>query len=180
MAGVTKLQWQLIAFTAAAVLAGVAIRAIFPIRVVSVTPPKIIAIHDTVKKVDTLWRVRLVSDTKWDTVYLERVTIEKPDTVEKYVPNLEGISAVFVPKNIGDSAVAQGFLVDSGHVKLWKAQWWAPGPLRAISADTFPPRISFYPAIEQAETCGTGCAIRKYLTGGIVGVAITGVACIVR
>jgi hypothetical protein len=114
-----------------------AVREFFPKHVRIVEPPRIITVHDTVQHLDTAWVVRLLKRT--DTLYQERVTITKPDTV--YVaPRVWGLTALQVATKVGDSSLARGFSIapsaSGGIVHAgWQVQFWTPGPLLGLTIE---------------------------------------------
>ena len=142
----------------------------WPRTVEVITPPRIHTVYDTVTTLDTAFITRVVTKTKWDTVYLERVTTTPPETL--YVtPDLFGLTLLDVGK-VGDSTVARGFHIfdvdGNPALQSWQTQWWTAGPLKSISLDTFPPRISFLPAPQPHRRCDFWCQLKiAGLAGGI-------------
>lgn len=125
--------------------------------------------YDTVERVDTAWKVKLVTKTHWDTIYTERVVIAKPETV--YINSTySGVTQITVPKTIGDSTKILGLTVskiDSTFLlRRWQVNYFTPGPLAALSADTFPPRVKFYEAVKG---CNVGCSLKKVGIGVLIG-----------
>lgn len=146
-------------------------KSLWPTREQVIVPPKIVTQWDTIARLDTVWRTKLVEKTKWDTTYLERVTITQPETVTVRHAYMLGISAVYVGKNVGDSMIVDGFFQGPNpHTGLderreWRARWWVAGPLEAVSLDTFPPRASFYDAPKVVRHCETKCKALHVVAG---------------
>lgn len=158
-----------------AIGSGLMFRSLFP-RVERIpSPPRIVTVYDTVPRLDTIWRTRWRESVRWDTLPAEVVTVASvPETV--YVaPPLYGLLLLDVPETVGDSTVGEGFAImpsDSGYVRLdWRMQWWTSGPLRAMSLDTFPPRIAFWPAPKPMRSCGFLCSLGHYAVGAAAGAA---------
>lgn len=158
-----------------ALAVGLGMRSLFPIHsdaIVIQRPGRIV--YDTVKSIDTI-RIAVLRKTT-DTLWLDRVTVTQPETV--YVlPPLVGLKALSVPKAYGDTMTAFGFELrpDTGASYItrdWSATWIYPGPLRAIVADTFPPRASFWPAPSPRRDCGILCKLSHYAVGGAGGYAL--------
>lgn len=151
------------------------VRSLFPVHsdaVVIRQPAEIV--YDTVKSIDTVWVPKLRRQT--DTLWLERLTVAQPETVYA-LPTTIGLKALLVPQAVGDTMVALGFQLkpsgDSAYItQQWSATWVTPGPLRAIVADTFPPRASFWPAPPIVHGCGLLCKLSHYAIGGAGGYAL--------
>jgi hypothetical protein len=147
-------------------------RSLFPKTVEVVTPPRIVTHYDTVQTIDTAWVTRLVRETKWDTVFLERVVTAAPETL-RVCPELRGLTTLTVGQRPGDSTVAQGFALTVRDtlvlLERWQTQWWTPGPLRAFSLDVFPPRVAFWEPPKAVKGCGFFCQLSHYGVGGAVG-----------
>jgi hypothetical protein len=162
------------------VLGGVLTRSLFPKTIRQVVPPRIVTQYDTVEKLDTAWITREVQKTKWDTVYLERVITARPETVVvSRMTSVTGLRYLIVGEKVGDSTTALGFTVKANPqdsttilLDLWQTRWWTAGPLRSIATDTFPPRISFYPAPEVSKNCGWWCKTKLVLASGGVGYGV--------
>lgn len=158
------------------VIVGVAIafRELFPKRELS--PVRIQLQVDTVERIDTLWRTQLVTQT--DTLWLERVTVQKPETVYR-APPLTGAVAVQVGKRLGDTTKVYGFdltPLDSGYrFNLWESAFYTAGPVEAlmIPADGYP-RIKFGKPVKH---CGSWCTLKHYATGGAIAAGVTATAC---
>lgn len=142
-------------------------------------PPKIITVYDTVKQVDTLWKIKLVKETKWDTVFTEKVVITAvPETVlVNAIPKLvlNGVTTLQVGKEIGDTTkiLGQTITMDTGGVyrRPWEVNYYTPGPLTALSTDTFPPRVKFG---KPPNDCAFKCRVKIFGTGaGVTAVVIT-------
>ena len=43
--------------------------------------PQIQTVYETVTHIDTAWKVKVVKETKWDTLLVEKVIIAQPETV---------------------------------------------------------------------------------------------------
>jgi hypothetical protein len=169
-----KLSGQAVAVLVIAVASGLIFRSLFPKRIETVGPPRIVTRHDTTRILDTLWRVRWRETVRWDTLPPEVITITaKPETVYVGAPPLLGLSVLSVPAKVGDSTVAEGFRVtasDSGYIRSdWRIQWWTPGPLKALSLDSFPPRVAFWPAVKVEKGCGFLCKVSHYGLGAAMG-----------
>jgi hypothetical protein len=133
-----------------------------------------------VVKIETKWVTKEIEKTKWDTVYLERVVTARPETVvvSRMTP-VTGLRYLIVGEKVGDSTTALGFTVkanpqDSSTIllDLWQTRWWTAGPLRSVSTDTFPPRISFYPAPEVSKDCGWWCKTKLVVSAAGVGYGV--------
>ena len=126
-------------------------RLLFPVEVDRpVDVPRIITVHDTIETIDTTWITRVRTDVIRDTINLvEVVTVERADTLYQCPPVL-GVYALEIPNVWGDSTLVGGFKltpVDTGYTyERWRAQYFTPGPLRAMIADSLPPVMSFWPA----------------------------------
>jgi hypothetical protein len=131
--------------------------------------PTIVTVYDTVEHVDTLWKTKLVKTEHWDTVLTERVVTAKPETVYTSL-TFSGMTQVMVPGKRGDSTKVLGLTIqtgDSGTItSRWQVNYWTKGPLRALSLDTFPPRISYS---EPPKTCNVVCSLKKYGLGILIG-----------
>ena len=149
-------------------------RTLFPKTVQIATPPRIVTQYDTVARLDTAWVTRLVRETRWDTVYLERVMTAAPETL-RVCPDVRGLTTLTVGQQPGDSTVARGFALSVRDtlvlVERWQAQWWTPGPLKAFSLDVFPPRVAFWDPPKVVKGCGFFCTASHYVVGGAVGYA---------
>lgn len=151
------------------------VRSLWPRTIEIVTPPRIITQWDTVLRLDTVAILRTIRETRWDTIYLERVLTSAPETLRVLPPRTLGLTFLSVPDRAGDSTVARGFELvplDSGLTRRqWTAQWWTPGPLRVLALDTFPPRVSFGTFPQPGKDCGFLCKVRGYGLGMILGAA---------
>lgn len=168
-----KFQWVAVAI----VLFGTVLlsRQFWPRTVEVVHPPRIRTVYDTVTRLDTAFVTRIVERTKWDTVYLERVTMTPPETL--YVtPDMFGLTLLDVGQSIGDSTVARGFHIFDVDgfpaLQSWQLQWWTAGPLKSLSLDTFPPRIAFLPPSPVQKRCDFWCQAKLAALAGGVGLAV--------
>lgn len=157
-----------------ALTAAITVRSLFPIRTETVVlrPPTIR--YDTVKSIDTVWVQKLRRST--DTLWLERLITAQPETIYA-LPTVTGLRALLVPQAYGDTMIALGFQLkpsgDSAYIsQQWSATWVYPGPLKALLADTFPPRASFWPAPPPVHSCGLFCKLSHYAVGGAGGYAL--------
>lgn len=128
--------------------------------------PRITTVYDTVRELDIRWRDRPTAEARTDTFrVIERVTVTVPETVLVDTGTWRGIQFVSVPVERGDSMLIEGATVvrDSAGTltqRQWRVQAWTAGPLRLISLDSFPPRLSFWPPPTPARSsrCGAGVA----------------------
>lgn len=161
----------------------VMLRELFPKRELVASPPRIETHYDTVtaRQLDTLWRWRekLVRDARAEherdslRTLLERSTTSVPETVF-VVTDLDGITALAVGANVGDSTLVAGFSLarlDTGYAfRRWQDQFYTTGPLKSLVLDGSMPRVTFYSP--QKKPCQSGCKLKHYLTGMVAGAAI--------
>ena len=153
--------------------AGLAGRLLFP-RTVEVASPVVIhAIHDTVEKLDTVRITKLVQSVKVDTAWLERETVAKPETVT-VVPDMRGVTAIFIPKHVGDTSRVLGFEVrplGAGHYTMneWTSAFYTPGPFAAlkVNADRTVSVAWYKPA---PPPCTFWCKASAFGVGAAVGI----------
>lgn len=140
-----------------------------------ITPPAVV-IHDTVKSIDTL-RIRqtIEHQAKPDTVWLERVTVQVPETVT-VVPAISGVTGLLTSNIPGDTMFVMGIHVrplGAEHYTLqpFTAVWLQPGPLHGLLVDsTGAIRAAFYPS--PPRPCQFGCKAKLVGEGGILGVTL--------
>lgn len=127
------------------------------------TVPHFTTVYETVTHIDTAWKIKLIKETKWDTVFTEKVvTVMQPETVlvtDTLSTVLNGIVVVEVGKDT-TKVLGQKITADTGNVyrEPWQVNYFTAGPLVALSSDTFPPRIKFGP---KPKSCNFGCGIKK-------------------
>lgn len=159
------------------ILGGFLARTLFPKTVERVLPPRIVTQYDTVERIDTRYLDRVIRETKWDTVYLERVVTAKPETVlVATMRPISGLRYLLVGEKAGDSTTALGFTAQADPsdstrilVNLWQTRWWTPGPLLSFSLDTLPPRVHFGEFPVPKKNCGFLCKTGLVLAGTGVG-----------
>jgi hypothetical protein len=120
----------------------------FKRTVVKQLPPRIVTQHDTVRQIDTLWKVQWRDKVKHDTVnVVEKVTVTVPETVQ-VVPKLTGLTSLIVGTSIKDSTLMEGFTIQPAEsskvaVRRWVGQYYTSGPLSALFVDSVPPQVHF-------------------------------------
>ncbi len=64
----------------------------------------------------------------------------------------------------------------------WLVNYWTAGPLNQLSADTIPPRISYYPVTQFSKDRPVGFwqKLGYYVVGGAVGASAASLACVIR
>lgn len=151
------------------------IREVFPKEVVQpAPPPRIRTVYDTVLQLDTAWVDRIREVVRVDTVNLtEVVTITKVDTVE-VTPDLDGVTAIEVGQERGDSSLVAGFSLRGEGTLLsrWQYQFWTPGPLQGLVLDSGVPRVQWGEYVPPKRSCGFWCKTNFFLGGAATGVAL--------
>lgn len=153
-------------------------RSVWPKEVRIPSEPRIVTVYDTVPQLDTVWKTRTLERTRWDTAYLERVTVTEPETVTVERAYMLGLTAILVGEKVGDTTMAFGFWqgpnphTGQEERRNWRTIWYTAGPLQAISLDTFPPRAAFYNPPKPPKVCGLGCKLAHVGAGIVLGKAI--------
>lgn len=147
------------------------LRDIFP-KTVEIDHPVVIhTVHDTVKSIDTVTLVKRIAELRPDTVYLERQTVSKPETVT-VVPALTGLTRLLAGEKPGDTTTAFGFAVEplgAEHYAIhdWASSFYSTGPLAALKLDGDTLRAAFYPPPKPG--CQFGCKVKLLGEGSALG-----------
>jgi hypothetical protein len=161
--------WVLLALFAALTL-----RNVFPKHITTPGLPRIRTVWDTVRVIDTAWVTRIRHDTLKVNV-TERITITVPETLY-VVPRVDGVTAVAVGEQVGDSTLVAGFTVtpaDSGYTRRgWQVQFYTLGPIKSLVVDSVP-RLTFYPP--PPKPCRFFCKAGYFVKGAALGAGIVAV-----
>jgi hypothetical protein len=162
--------WVLLALVAA-----LTFRNVFPKHITTSGVPRIFTQYDTVRVLDTAWVVKVRRDTLRVNV-VERVTTTVAETLY-IVPGLDGVTAVAVGAQVGDSTLVRGFSLareDTGYTwRTWQVQFYTLGPVRSLVLDGSVPRLTFYPP--PPKPCRFFCKAGYFVKGAALGAGIVAV-----
>lgn len=132
--------------------------------------PQIQTVYETVTHIDTAWKVKVVKETKWDTLLVEKVIIAQPETVvvtDTVKVIMTGVTTVQVGQKFGDTTkvLGQTITADTGGVykRPWEVSYFTTGPLKSLNVeDSLPPKVDFgeFPI---NKTCNLGCKFKIVL-----------------